>query len=589
MASPSEPENTDDDSSYEGDEEYWTIPILRRRTGVVSYAVGARRSTRKRAKTTPPKGDVSAKLPRSISDIDEHLSKINKHLYGNDYDEQSTARVIRAALTLQRDYLLELKKRGTAKGKTLVAPKVRETVTRLFGVSTPTYTTIMKEFFHQQKLYSTGSGQKGRTGNTLAKTTRIPPARAIVHLVRDFVREERKLRKRVTATEVLHMLVDKGIVDMEKDSTGNYSKTALWAGQRAVRRFVIRNGYKRGKKKGTITPSPENEAKRDRYLRRLIENRALPPEERKREVYLDESYIHQHYKWKPKECLYDPNDDQDIQVSKAPEKGERYCFLCAIQSASPSPRGRASEDTAGMVPMSLWAFSPTRKQDHRGDYHKVFKGPNFIQWWRDQLLPNLNDPSIIIMDNASYHCTYADRVPKVYKAKTTQLTEYLTSVGIEVESADTLPILREKANAYIKEYEQWECVRLAEEYGHEVLFTPAYHSDLQPIELVWARVKGNIGRQYDINTKLSDVYERLLKEFDNLDTEDGKNYINKVIERTYRLSVELWNKVNKEPDETQSPVDIQGSSEDEQGDEVEGDVSDASSTKDDLAVELFPV
>lgn len=146
-----------------------------------------------------------------------------------------------------------------------------------------------------------------------------------------------------------------------------------------------------------------------------------------------------------------------------------------------------------------------------------------------------------------------------------------------------------KANAYIKEYEQWECVRLAEEYGHEVLFTPAYHSDLQPIELVWARVKGNIGRQYDINTKLSDVYERLLKEFDNLDTEDGKNYINKVIERTYRLSVELWNKVNKEPDETQSPVDIQGSSEDEQGDEVEGDVSDASSTKDDLAVELFPV
>jgi transposase len=38
-----------------------------------------------------------------------------------------------------------------------------------------------------------------------------------------------------------------------------------------------------------------------------------------------------------------------------------------------------------------------------------------------------------------------------------------------------------------------EIKRLAEEGGHTVLFTPAYHSDLQPIELVWALAKGNVG------------------------------------------------------------------------------------------------
>jgi transposase len=41
-----------------------------------------------------------------------------------------------------------------------------------------------------------------------------------------------------------------------------------------------------------------------------------------------------------------------------------------------------------------------------------------------------------------------------------------------------------------------EVEHLVEAGGHPVLFTPAYHSDLQPIELVWALVKGNVGLQY---------------------------------------------------------------------------------------------
>jgi transposase len=54
-----------------------------------------------------------------------------------------------------------------------------------------------------------------------------------------------------------------------------------------------------------------------------------------------------------------------------------------------------------------------------------------------------------------------------------------------------------------------EVERLAEERGHTVLFTPAYHSDLQLIQLVWALVKGNVGRQYSNQTTLDMVYGRL--------------------------------------------------------------------------------
>eukprot|EP00977_Amphora_coffeiformis_P030312 scaffold46135_cov458-Amphora_coffeaeformis.AAC.1 len=57
-------------------------------------------------------------------------------------------------------------------------------------------------------------------------------------------------------------------------------------------------------------------------------------------------------------------------------------------------------DRGGVVAGTVWSFCPQQKKLHKGDYHKVFKSTNFLQWWRDQLLPNLKQPSLIIMDNA---------------------------------------------------------------------------------------------------------------------------------------------------------------------------------------------
>ncbi|ETV64105.1 hypothetical protein H257_18959 [Aphanomyces astaci] len=38
---------------------------------------------------------------------------------------------------------------------------------------------------------------------------------------------------------------------------------------------------------------------------------------------------------------------------------------------------------------------------------------------------------------------------------------------------------------------------------------PPYHSDLQPIEYIWAYVKGIVGRQYTTETTMEDVRRRL--------------------------------------------------------------------------------
>ncbi len=70
----------------------------------------------------------------------------------------------------------------------------------------------------------------------------------------------------------------------------------------------------------------------------------------------------------------------------------------------------------------------------------------------------------------------------------------------------------------------------AKNCGYEVLFTPSYHSDLQPIELLWVLIKGNIGRSYSAGTTLLDVQEKLESEFLFIDTEKGRNFINNKIE-----------------------------------------------------------
>ncbi|TYZ68603.1 hypothetical protein PybrP1_005978 [[Pythium] brassicae (nom. inval.)] len=61
-----------------------------------------------------------------------------------------------------------------------------------------------------------------------------------------------------------------------------------------------------------------------------------------------------------------------------------------------------------------------------------------------------------------------------------------------------------------------EACTMARTAGHEVLFTPPHHSDLQSIELVWAIAKGEVGRQYTTDTTFADVKHRLDQAFDRL-------------------------------------------------------------------------
>jgi len=55
----------------------------------------------------------------------------------------------------------------------------------------------------------------------------------------------------------------------------------------------------------------------------------------------------------------------------------------------------------------------------------------------------------------------------------------------------------------------------AESRGHRILWTPPRHSELQPIELYWAAVKGEVARQFTSSRSLPETKNQLLSALRN--------------------------------------------------------------------------
>ncbi|ETV83337.1 hypothetical protein H257_04088 [Aphanomyces astaci] len=111
-------------------------------------------------------------------------------------------------------------------------------------------------------------------------------------------------------------------------------------------------------------------------------------------VYLDESFIYQHYK-RHNDSLLDPSDDLDVQ-RKETHKGRRYCFIAGILD---SPDMECQVVALDIFP----GGKSTAKQPK--DYHAMFNHDYFVKWFA-KLLAELGDMgesnAYIVMDNAKY-------------------------------------------------------------------------------------------------------------------------------------------------------------------------------------------
>ncbi|EGD72070.1 hypothetical protein PTSG_11539 [Salpingoeca rosetta] len=179
---------------------------------------------------------------------------------------------------------------------------------------------------------------------------------------------------------------------------------------------------------------------------------------------------------------------------------------------------------------------PSRGSFHTGDYHKAFNSDNFISWFKDALLPNLHQPSLIIMDNAAYHRTLPPDTPVPGRMKKADVIAALRARNLTVSEIDFSCELKDRLKLWVKNHVQPEVVQLAEAQGHKVLFSPPCYSDLNPIELVWALIKGNVGRRYSLDTTFEDVERRLEEEIQRLAEDrgqyrkDGKTRVQAIID-----------------------------------------------------------
>ncbi|KAJ8913988.1 hypothetical protein NQ315_008980 [Exocentrus adspersus] len=139
---------------------------------------------------------------------------------------------------------------------------------------------------------------------------------------------------------------------------------------------------------------------------------------------------------------------------------------------------------SGFIPGAELIFSSKTKN---ADYHGEMNLENFMHWFEYQLLCNLEEPSTIVMDNASYHSTIKDRVPTTASNKAS-IMEWLKNKNIPY-SKSMLKVQLLSLVALNKPEPVYVADELAERYGHQVLRLPPYHCIFNPIEYVWGITK----------------------------------------------------------------------------------------------------
>lgn len=157
------------------------------------------------------------------------------------------------------------------------------------------------------------------------------------------------------------------------------------------------------------------------------------------------------------------------------------------------------------------------KEDTK-DYHGMFDHDYMVQWL-EHALKDLDEQgiknTIIVMDNAKYHkCLPKDIPPR--NAKKGDIIAALKKYEIVHDAKDNKVKLVNKLYDYIDANVDLVLVDMVKKAGHELIFSPPHHSDLQAIEIIWAITKQEVARQYDANTKKKDVFERLNAAFKKL-------------------------------------------------------------------------
>ena len=216
-------------------------------------------------------------------------------------------------------------------------------------------------------------------------------------------------------------------------------------------------------------------------------------------VYLDETWVNQNHTrghiWQ--------NSDNTEGLKVPIGKGGR---LIVCHAGSPS---------FGFVKNSKLVFRC--KSGSQADYHSQMNATIFQKWFID-MLGNLEEPCIIVMDNASYHSTLTEEYPKANTRKA-DVQKWLQDKSVDFSPLETLSELREKVKLTIPKEKKYKLDEIALQMGHEVVRLPPYHCQYNPIELIWAQVKGKVAEKNN-TFKMADIEVLVNSALDAVTAED---------------------------------------------------------------------
>lgn len=210
-------------------------------------------------------------------------------------------------------------------------------------------------------------------------------------------------------------------------------------------------------------------------------------------VYLDETFINRNHSgsdtsWYCSDRKYDPRLDKSFgpYINKPAGKGERFIILNAI-----------TKD--GWLNGTRLVFQANRCT---GDYHGSMEEENFTRWFTTQLLPNIADNAVIIMDNAPYHNMFHEDDVPTLTSKKSVLRKWLTdnniAFGEDFLRIQLIDLINQRRPQ--RQFELDFMLRndpLYKDRNIEILRTPQYHPELQPIEKCWGVMKQYMAQHCD--------------------------------------------------------------------------------------------
>jgi len=241
-------------------------------------------------------------------------------------------------------------------------------------------------------------------------------------------------------------------------------------------------------------------------------------------VFMDESYIHAHH---CSQFLWHSLSSSTKNEVRGDNKGKRIIIMHAmtkdglleVEGVEPSNILTELYHSCALIfdEVCMDGVTPA-------DYHDTINGDKFIGWMQQRLFPtvqklNPGKKMYLVLDNAKYH---HHRGPDWFSPsgkKKGQLADFLRQRGVQsiiVDDGRNIPASKFSADARGKaggptlqqlkiavkehlaahpEINTTVPQQLMDDAGYELLYTPPYVSDLQPIEMIWAFTKALVARQ----------------------------------------------------------------------------------------------